>query len=542
MLNKLLYQTRFLDYVPGTISWVVLIIPIFVAAFWPSWIACFVIIFDFYWLIRAIVFGVHLVSGYLRIRRDTHINWLKRLEELQKNPPEYLASLIHQMERARGLEKNRLTKEVRQAKKAIKIGFLDWRKIHQVVIMPTFKEPIETLIASIDSYLAADFPNDRLIVVVAMEKREGEVIYQKAQILEKKYRHKLQKLLICYHPADIVGELKGKGSNATWAARKLEKYIISQKIPFENIIISNFDSDTRADKHYFSCLAYEYIIHSQRRFRSYQPIPLYSNNIWHVPAINRLVAFSSSFWQMIESTRPWRMVNFSSQAMGMQTLKDIDYWDTTIVSEDSRQYYRAFFQYAGNHRVVPISCPVYMDAVLGKNIWQSLINQYKQKRRWAWGIEHFPYFVRQAHQHPEISRWDKFIQITRVLEGHVNWATASLLIAFTIWFPFIFNPEFSSEVLGFNLPIFAKYLLMLTWIGIIVSATIATLTLPPKPKSHSFLKYIEIIAQWILIPISAVFFGAIPAIDAQTRLLLGKYLGFWVTPKEAKQHLSAGSR
>jgi hypothetical protein len=37
--------------------------------------------------------------------------------------------------------------------------------------------------------------------------------------------------------------------------------------------------------------------------------------------------------------------------------------------------------------------------------------------------------------------------------------------------------------------------------------------------------------QWIFIPIVALALGAMPALEAQTRLFFGKYLGFWVTPK-----------
>jgi hypothetical protein len=40
--------------------------------------------------------------------------------------------------------------------------------------------------------------------------------------------------------------------------------------------------------------------------------------------------------------------------------------------------------------------------------------------------------------------------------------------------------------------------------------------------------------QWILLPLSTIILGAIPALDAQSRLMFGKYMGFWVTEKARK--------
>jgi hypothetical protein len=57
------------------------------------------------------------------------------------------------------------------------------------------------------------------------------------------------------------------------------------------------------------------------------------------------------------------------------------------------------------------------------------------------------------------------------------------------------------------------------------------LLLPKKPKKYGFFKYIAMLGQWIVLPVTIIIFGSIPGLDAQTRLMLGKYLGFWVTPK-----------
>ena len=60
---------------------------------------------------------------------------------------------------------------------------------------------------------------------------------------------------------------------------------------------------------------------------------------------------------------------------------------------------------------------------------------------------------------------------------------------------------------------------------------LATMLLPAKPKEYGRGKRTLMLFQWIILPFSIIVFGAIPALEAQTRLMLGKYMGFWVTPK-----------
>ncbi len=165
--------------------------------------------------------------------------------------------------------------------------------------------------------------------------------------------------------------------------------------------------------------------------------------------------------------------------------------------------------------------------------------QYIQKRRWAWGIEHFPYVMEKFFStRGRISFYDRIIHPARILIGHVTWGTASLLIAFGGWMPILLNSDFRSSILAYHLPVLARDLLSLTWFGIIIQAVIALQLMPPRPAKYGKTKTIEMVVQWVLMPISGILFGSLAAIDAETRLMFGKYLGFQVTAKERRSELA----
>jgi hypothetical protein len=493
----------------------------------------FIIAYDFYWLIRSLIMGGYLISAYFHLNYERNVNWKERLENL--SDIENLEDKLKFKFRGANLfEKRRLREELRLLGHLKKNSsrYISPLDIYHAVIFTTYKEPYEILYKSISAVADSDFPNNRIILVLATEERAGEEGQRIARKLKEEFEGIFFKFLITVHPQDIEGELKGKGSNAYYAGHRLKELIDELKIDYEKVIVSIFDADTRPSHSYFSCLTYKYILHTDRCFHSYQPIPLYSNNIWQVPFFIRIVAFGSSFWQLIESARPYRLINFSSQALSLKTLVDIDFWDRYIVSEDSRTYYRVFFRYKGKHTCVPIFTPVYMDAIYADTLWETMRNQYFQKRRWAWGVEHFPYLVKEALKHKEIPFFRKWSLVFRHLEGQVSWASASLLLAFALWWPFLLNPYFRTSVSFYYLPFLAQRLLMLTWIGLVISGWISTLLLPKQPAGFSTIGRIGVFLSWVFVPISAIFFGAIPAIDAQTHLMFGKYLGFWVTPKK----------
>ncbi|MBI4079780.1 hypothetical protein HY414_00940, partial [Candidatus Kaiserbacteria bacterium] len=62
---------------------------------------------------------------------------------------------------------------------------------------------------------------------------------------------------------------------------------------------------------------------------------------------------------------------------------------------------------------------------------------------------------------------------------------------------------------------------------------------PKRPPEYTRGRSVALAAQWILVPITMVVFSSIPGLDAQLRLMFGRYLGFWVTPKSRKAGVPA---
>jgi hypothetical protein len=129
----------------------------------------------------------------------------------------------------------------------------------------------------------------------------------------------------------------------------------------------------------------------------------------------------------------------------------------------------------------------------------------------------------------------KAYYLFNMIEGFWSWSTNAILIFVLGWLPLLLGGrEFNQLVLAYNLPQITRIMMTLSMAGLVPSAIISMKLLPPRPKKYGKKKILSMILQWILVPFTVIFFGAIPALDAQTRLMLGKYMGFWITPKERK--------
>lgn len=531
---------RMLEILPGLLVWITLIGAIVLSKFQPLWVALFIIVFDIFWVLKAINTSLHLVSSFRKLKHYARIDWLKRIELFSRDIQQYKQSLRRELLASTD---SKLRDELQdELQKLDNLDYnhriLDFREVYHLVILPTYGESLEVLEHSLRSVHEADYPKDRIIFVLAIEERDLITASGHAAILRERYQKEFFQFLVTVHPDGLSGEIKAKGANLTFAARQALILVRDLGIGVEQVLVSAFDSDTVVSRNYFAYLTYAFLTAEHPYLTSFQPMPVYNNNIWDAPAITRVVAVANSFWQMVEASRPDRLVSFSSHALTLKALVEVDFWPVDVVSDDSQIFWRCWLHYHGKYRTQPLFTTVSLDAMLDKTYWQTLLGQYKQKRRWAWGVENFPYLVTNAFRDRMIPIWKKLLYAERMLEGFYFWATASIMIAVLGWLPlFLGASRFGDAVFALNLPVLTRTIMQVATLFLIFSVYINMVLLPKRPEQYSKWRTVNMILQWVFVPIVSTIFGSLPAIDALTRLMLGKYMGFWVTPKARKNKI-----
>ncbi len=483
---------RYFDAVPGALIWLTLSLIVLLSWQLPSVVAVFIILFDTYWLLRTIYLSLNLHSSYLKMKENLKTDWMAKL------------------------------------------AGKPWEKIYHLVILPMYDEPYELVHDTFESLKSNRYPKDKMMVVLATEERAGPTANAAAERIKAEYESEFSRLLVTRHPKDLPGELPGKGSNSAWAAAEARKIIDGLKIPYENVLVSVFDADTQIFPDYFGCLTYNFLACEKPQRSSFQPVPFFTNNIYQTSALARVVAFTSTFWQMVLQSRADRLVTFSSHSMPFKALVEVGYWHKDAVSEDSRIFWQCLLHYNGDWRVVPLLYPVSMDANVAPSFWQTMKNLYKQQRRWAYGAENVGYILRGFWKNKLMPLRQKIGWLLNQLEGFHSWATNSIIIFALGWMPLILGgPDFQNSLLSYSLPETTRFIMTVASIGIVTSAILSVVLLPKKPGWFKPYHYFWYLFQWILTPITLILFGSFPAIEAQTRLMLGgKFkLGFWVTPK-----------
>lgn len=524
---------RTLEILPGACSWSVLLGLIFLSIFFPFIAAILIVAFYLSWIMRVLYSTIFLLLSYLQLNMEKNTNWMRRIQGMDNLGPY--------------LKENRPKKFGRHWRQGIShkihLNQLDRLiaaknlppasdSIYHLVIFPVLKEGRDILEPAIEAINRQHFPLKQMAIVFALEERAAPLVRDAVYELEKKYKNVFFDCITVVHPAAVAGEARVKGANATCAARQAAAFFKARQIPFENVIVSCFDADTVISPPYFACLTYHFMICAHRLRASFQPIPVYHNNIWHVPGFARVVETGSSFYQLIEATNPQKLVTFSSHSMSFKALVDVDYWPVDMISDDSAIFWKAYIHYDGQYQVTPMYVTLSMDIASANNWWQTAQNVYKQKQRWAWGVENFPIVTRAFLKSKKIPLYEKLRLGFKLFEGHLSWATSGFLLAIIGWLPVIFaRREFSASVAYYNVPDIANTIFTLGFFAVCISIILSLSLLPKTKIRYRGLMKLGHTFEWLMVPFILVLFSAMPALHAQTRLMLGKYLEFWVTDK-----------
>ncbi|MEK6819351.1 MAG: hypothetical protein AABY10_05465, partial [Nanoarchaeota archaeon] len=122
-----------MEILPGFTSWNIILFPYWGILVIPNAVAYFILLFNIYWFYQSLQIAVSATISHIRVQASMQYNWL---EDIKSFPAR--------------------------------------KKVHHVIIIPTYKEPLYILERTISSLAAQDFSRKQITVTLAMEEREDQ--------------------------------------------------------------------------------------------------------------------------------------------------------------------------------------------------------------------------------------------------------------------------------------------------------------------------------------------------------------------------------
>jgi len=501
---------RGLEALPFTLAAALISTMVWGAYFLPIPLVIMLLGFDLYWAWRSINNGIHAYRGYRAIHATARIDWKQKYDaETVLIPP------VNERD------------------------VLAWDDVRHLVIIPTYKESIEKLRATIGKLAESEVAREKLLVVLAMEAADAEAPERFLQ-LRTEFGRSFLAFVGTTHPSDIAGEVRGKSSNEAWAAKQAKALFCDEMgFSLNHLTITSCDADTLFHPRYFSALTY-YFAANPKRYRTFWQGPIfYYNNVWDVPAPLRIQNSLGGINHLAKLMRKYTVLfPQSTYSLSMRMCYEVGYWDVDVVPEDWHMFLKCFFELKGEPDVQPILLPVGNDGVRAHSYTRTYWEHYQQARRHAWGCSDIPYAIRQFVRHPEIPFLKRLRRTWSLTENHVLWSSQWFLITGVAanmsagaWGGFLGLHPFASD----NIPEWfltaSHYILMPCMIPLIVMIGLDMMMRPTRPRHWKMWLYPVQFAQWLLMAPITLFFTAMPALDAQVRLALGRRLEYKVTEK-----------
>ncbi len=489
---------RSLEILPGFVA-LSLIAGLFAGYVWfPDTLAAGLILFDLYWLWKSWTIAYHVVKGVRLIRESEATDWRQ----------EYRLAL------------------------ARRDDVLPWDGIRHIVMIPNYKESVEKLRDTLRVMSEADGASASVIPVLAMEDADIDARAKAATLVEE-FGGKFSDLLVTFHPQNLPGEVRGKSSNQAWAARcAVDELAGRGGLNLDLLTITSCDADTQFPKQYFNCLTFKFATDPNRYARFWQAPIFFYNNIWQVPALTRVPNALQGLVHLSRLSRKQRVLfSQSTYSLSLRMAHDVDYWDSDVIPEDWHMFLKCFYALGGTVEVEPIYLPIGNDGALSHGHKATFINQYLQVRRWAWGAVDIAYAAKETMKRRDIPLLSRIRRAWYVVENHVSWSTQWFFLTLGGNVPWFIKVVFGHEIMPDYFTILPRIILTPCLLGFAVLIFCDARLRPPAPASLTRARKAIGFAHWLLLPVTSFFFSALPALDSQIRLMLGRRMEYRVTEK-----------
>ncbi|MBU3979318.1 glycosyltransferase family 2 protein [Patescibacteria group bacterium] len=479
---------RSLELLPGLLVWTLISFPIWGSFVIPVIVAYFILFFDIFFFYKSFSLAITAFIASKKIRDTEKQDWNAKAQQLP-----------------------------------------DAKRVHHILIIPNYKEKVDKIRCTLQALAGQSYPASHLHVVLAMEEREKDA-RERAKILINEYKHVFGSIFATYHK-DIPNEVKGKSSNEAYAGREAYRLLFEKgNLDINYATVSSVDADSIFHKEFFALLTYKFLTDTRRYNKFWQSANVYHNNIWKVPAPTRIISFFGSLWRTALLVQGDRLITNATYSLSFKMLKEIDFWDTDVIPEDYRIFFKAFFRLKGNVWVEPIFLKTSMDAAQSLGYINSLKNKYHQERRWAWGVSDDALFIQWGLTVKGMPFWRKNFLIYHVLLDHILWPTNWFIVTVAANIIAILNPIYSRTSLGYYLPQMAGILLSSCLVALVIMLYIDYKN-RPENANLPFRRKLLFPLEFILMPIVGFFLSALPALISHTQLMLGKRLEYKVTEK-----------
>jgi len=496
---------RVLETLPGFLTWGALTSPIWLGRLAP-WAAVFFLTFlAVFWVYRALIHMVGVVIGYKRYQAEIKEDWLKKCRQLD----------FSQLPNAQDLPKK-------------------FEEIQHFVLIPMVNENLNILKKTFGALAEQNYPKENILIVATIEERGAPKVLPRIEKIKELYRGRLPEIWVFIHPQGIPGEAIGAAAaNRTWGTKRALEKLQARGANFRNYIFTTFDADGILHPQFLARLTYEYLITAERNNRFFTTaVFLFNNNLWQVPSLNRMQAngvtlATLSSW-VIEKHRH---ETFSAYSVPLPTVIEAGYWDVQLGVDDTPFFWQAFFAKDGNFEGQPFFVPISQDAVEGENFIKAHISQYKQLLRWGWGAMVIPTAIKGFLTQREVPKLQKLAWTYNKIEQCVVWKSIVFLITFGFGILGLINPNVRQKALVYSLPKTTGLILTFAFLLLIPATVMRNKIIAKVPQQWPWWKKALSWLEGPLVVLNLLTFSFIPFIDAETRMMLGKKIELYYTPK-----------